>query len=223
MNDKITIRKATEKDIPFLREAIKEAEKSGTEKISYCTLFSINDEKLDEIIFQVLMEDIEGQELCVSHFLIAEVDNQYAGACSAWVEAIDGSFSSIIKANILFYFLGDKICTRAADNLKLMEDINIAREKNAIQIESVYVKEQYRGLGIANQIIQEQINQLSNTNKSDNKVQIILAKTNDKTYKAYQKMGFKTTIEKHSNKPEIEKLLPSNSRIMMEMPVHKTF
>jgi ribosomal protein S18 acetylase RimI-like enzyme len=217
MNDKITIRKATEKDIPFLREAIKEAEKSGTDKISYCTLFSITEEKLDEIIYQVLMEDIEGQELCVSHFLIAEVENENAGACAAWIEGLDGSPSSIIKANILFYFLGDKICNRAAANLKLMEDININREKNAIQIESVYVKEKYRGMGIANQIIGEHVKFLATKNNTINKVQIILAKTNDKAYKAYQKFGFKTIIEKCSDKPEILNLLPSNCRIMMEM------
>ncbi len=217
MNKNITIRKANEKDIPFLREAIIEAEKSGTEKISYCKIFSINEEKLHEMLYQVLMEDIEGQELCINHFLIAEVDNEYAGACSAWIEGIDGSLSSIIKANILFYFLGDKICNRAAGNLKLMEDINIVREKNAIQIESVYVKENYRGLGIANQIIKEHIKNLVNNNNTINKVQIILVKTNDNAYKAYNKLGFKTTVEKCSDKPEILNLLPSNCRIMMEM------
>ena len=220
MKDKIIIRKATEKDIPFLREAIIEAEKSGTEKISYCTIFAIKEEKLNEMIFQVLMEDIEGQELCISHFLIAEVDNEYAGACAAWIEGADGSFSAIIKANILFYFLGDKICNSAAGNLKLMEDINIAREKNAIQIESVYVKEKYRGLGIANKIIQEQINLLSSEHKIAKKVQIILAKTNDKAFNAYQKLGFKVVAERLSKNPEIEKLLPSNCRIMMEMPIN---
>jgi len=220
MNNNIRIRKATEKDIPFLKEAIIEAEKSGTNKISYCTIFTLAEEKLNEMLYQVLIEDINGQELCISDFLIAEINNEYAGACSAWIEGINGSPSYILKANILFFFLGDKICNKAADNLKLMEDINIAREKNTIQIESVYVNKKYRGMGIGNLLIREQIKMLSEKNISVKKVQIILAKTNENAYKAYQKLGFKTTIEKCSDKKEILNLLPSNCRIMMEMSIN---
>ena len=71
MKTNISIRKATEKDIPFLIETIIAAEKSGTETIAYCSIFSLGKEEFTELLKNILEEDIQGQELCVSDFLIA--------------------------------------------------------------------------------------------------------------------------------------------------------
>ncbi|MDD5571070.1 MAG: GNAT family N-acetyltransferase [Bacteroidales bacterium] len=221
MKEKITIRRAEEKDIDFLIKAIIEAEKSGTDKISYCNIFKVNETELKNILKEILLEDIEGQELCISGFLIAEVNEKYAGAICSWIECENEVQSKIIKANILFHYLGKERCDNAAATFGFLENIHIEREKSCLQIESVYVENEFRGMGICNKLIKEHVKKHSGKNSSFKKVQIILAKTNDNAYKAYKKIGFEIVKEKFSDNTEILSILPSNRMILMECKTPK--
>ena len=78
---------------------------------------------------EVLAEDITGQELCVSGFLVAEMSGQLAGAVCSWVEGTKGKASTIIKGNVLLHFLGRERIAAAAAKLKLMEELTLAYER----------------------------------------------------------------------------------------------
>jgi len=147
MKTNISIRKATEKDIPFLIETIIAAEKSGTETIAYCSIFSLGKEEFTELLKNILEEDIQGQELCVSDFLIAEEKGISVGACCGWIEGENGTSSSL-KANILHYFLGEEKIAEAQGIMKIADALHIEREADALQLESIYIRTEYRGKGI---------------------------------------------------------------------------
>ncbi|MFA6924250.1 MAG: GNAT family N-acetyltransferase [Bacteroidales bacterium] len=221
MKKNIIIRKAEEKDIDFLIKAIIEAEKSGTDKISYCNIFSASESELKNILKEILIEDIEGQELCISGFLIAEIDGKYAGAICSWLECKNDVQSKFIKSNILFHYFGKERCDNAAANFEFLEDLHIEREKNCLQIESVYVENEFRGMGICKELIKEHIKKHSAQNSSFKKVQIILAKTNKNAYKAYKKLGFEIVQGKFSDNKKILSILPSNRMILMECNIEK--
>ena len=53
-NEAMEIKKATENDIPFLVETIVAAEKSGTSVFSYATLFEVNENKVKEVLTEIL-------------------------------------------------------------------------------------------------------------------------------------------------------------------------
>ena len=76
------IRQAGAEDIDFLIEAIIEAEKSGSEMISYCGIFGLSQAELIELMRKMLAEDLEGQQLCISGFAIACVCCWGLPACS---------------------------------------------------------------------------------------------------------------------------------------------
>jgi hypothetical protein len=79
-DDAFTIRRAVATDIPFLVDVIISAERSGTDKLSYSTLFDLPEAHVRRLLAEMLAEDVTGQELCVSGFLIAEVLHECAGA-----------------------------------------------------------------------------------------------------------------------------------------------
>lgn len=212
----IEVRKAADADIPFLVEAIIAAEKSGTDKLSYCTIFKLEESELRTLLSELLSEDITGQELCVSGFLVAEIDGQLAGAVCSWVEGAEGKPSAILKGNVLLHFFGRERITAAAATLKLMEELSLERTPGALQLESVYVPRQHRGRGICGRLLtaHEQIARAEYPSVS--KAQILLAKTNDSAYKAYEKSGFSITDEQESHDPRVLELLPASCRILME-------
>jgi ribosomal protein S18 acetylase RimI-like enzyme len=212
----ISIRKASEDDKDFLITSIIEAEKSGSDMISYCTIFSISEKELRILLEQILDEEIEGQELCISNFLIAEVDGEKAAASSTWIEMESGMSSSMIKSNLFLFLAGMDVIRNAGPSLHLMSDINIARGENALQVECVFTAEKYRGLGLGKQLIDEHIRLKQQAEILFDKVQVILLGNNSSAQKAYEKAGFSVVQQKTCTDNAILNLLPCNTKILME-------
>ncbi len=212
----ITIRRAAESDKDFLITAIIEAEKSGSDMVSYCSIFSISQAELKELLSNILDEDIEGQEMYIRDFLIAEVDGEPAAAVSAWIENETGLSSNMIKTNLLMYFLDRDIMMNATPYLKLMNEVNIHREANALQVECIYTSEKFRGLGLSGKLINEHIRLKLEGGATFNKVQVILLKNNQSARKAYVKAGFSVVQEKTCPDKAILKLLSCDTKILME-------
>jgi ribosomal protein S18 acetylase RimI-like enzyme len=219
MNENIRIHKATHKDLDFIVDTIIEAEKSGTEKISYCNIFEINESDLRSIIRNILEEDIEGQELCLSGFMVAESEGKAAGAVCSWVEAKEGSPSSIIKASILHYFIKKENLEKASSKKEMLELLNIEREPGTIQIESVYVHNNFRGMGVSGMLVLENIKKHLCLDDKLEKVQIQLAGNNDSAFNSYRKLGFEIKKKKVCDNKKILDILPSDSKVLMEVSV----
>ena len=210
------IRKATEADKEFLITSILEAEKSGGNVISYCAIFNITEDELRTALGNMLDEDMEGQELNISGFLVAEVDGERAAALNTWVENANGMSSSMIKSNLLMYFIDRQAILNAAPSMALMNEVAIHRDDNALQIECVYTAEKYRGMGLSSKLINEHIRQKQEAGATFDKVQVILLKNNESAQRAYAKAGFAAIAEKHCSDPAILKLMPCDTKILME-------
>ena len=146
MVEGITFRQAQEADLDFVVEAILEADRSPGSRTSYCTLFEIEERDFPSILQSMLEEEIEGQELCLSGFLLATVEGEPAGGLSGWVEGEAGLPSGILKVNLLAHVLGRERIARAAERLRVASELEHRREKGAIQLESIYVREAFRNL-----------------------------------------------------------------------------
>lgn len=212
----IVIRKAQDTDKDFLINAIIETEKSGSEMISYCRIFSISESDLRKLLGDILDEEVEGQELCISHFLIAEVDGEPAATVSAWIEKESGIASSILKSNILMYFLDAEVIRAAMPALTLMNEVSFNREEGALQIECVYTLEKYRGMGLAGSIIEEHIRVSRDAGSDLKKVQVILLENNAPAKRAYEKLGFEYIAARKCSDDAILNILPCNAKILME-------
>jgi ribosomal protein S18 acetylase RimI-like enzyme len=212
----LVIRKAQDTDKDFLINAIIETEKSGSEMISYCAIFSISESDLRKLLADILDEAVEGQELCISNFLIAEVDGEPAATISAWIEKESGVASSILKSNILMYFLGADVIRAAMPALTLMNEVSFNREEGALQIECVYTLEKYRGMGLAGSIIEEHIRISQEAGSDLEKVQVILLENNAAARRAYEKAGFRYVSARQCANNAILSILPCNTKILME-------
>jgi ribosomal protein S18 acetylase RimI-like enzyme len=212
----IVIRKATNADKEFIITSIIEAEKSGSNVVSYCQIFSIDETTFRSILNNILDEDMEGQELCLSGFLIAEADGIKAAAISAWIEQETGMASGVIKSNLLMYFIDREMLVNAVPSIALMNNVSINRDEKALQIECVYTSPEYRGMGLVKQLINEHINQKQKAGALFDKVQIILLKNNTNAIKSYQKAGFTIVKEKTCSDQSILQILPCDTKILME-------
>jgi hypothetical protein len=217
----IELRRATKADVDFIVKAIMGAEKSGTDKLSYATVFGLNESQVEEILKDTIMEDIPGNELCISGFMLAIIEGVPSGAVCSWIEGADDIPSAILKANILYHFLGTEILERASQYSQLLDQLNIPRESGAIQIESVFVDNKFRGLGVSNKIILEQIKESIQNGPEVKKVQIQLAGNNESALRSYLKLGFKTKVTKQCDDKKILDLLPSDAKIMMELSIEE--
>jgi len=158
--DNITFRDANINDIPFLVETIIEAEKAGTDKLSYSSIFGLTIEECRKFITEMLFEEVDGCELSISNYLLAEKDGKVIAALSAWIEGEESVPSAMIKGNLLNYILPKRCIERAAQLNDIVHDLHIDYIQNTIQIGSGYVTKEYRGNNLLGSLIDKKIKYL---------------------------------------------------------------
>jgi ribosomal protein S18 acetylase RimI-like enzyme len=210
-----SIRNATLSDIAFLTDAVIAAEKSGTETLSYCTIFGLTEIEARKYVAEMFMEEIDGCELSVSSYLVAESENKVVAAVGAWVEGVEGMPSSILKGNLLNYTLPKHCIEKAAGLNHLSKELQLTYIHNSIQIGIVYVHESFRGLGLANILIEEQLRKLKQLSPEINEAYLQVFGNNTAGIRSYKKLDFGIYEEKFSDKAEIETYFPGRHKILM--------
>lgn len=215
----ITIRNATLGDIPFLVETIIEAEKSGTPILSYTTIFGLIEEDVKKYIALMLEEEIDGCELSISAFLLAEFRGETIGAVCAWVEGLEGVSSTILKGNLLRFTLPQH-CFESISLLNhLIRELHIDYIADTIQIGLVYVAEKARGQGLVQKLLSKKIEQLKQANLKINDAYVQVFGHNFAAIKSYEKLGFETIEYKIARNKEITNYLPSDSKLLMKLNI----
>jgi len=214
--DEFIIRKAIINDVSFLVNTIIEAEKSGTDKLSYSTIFGLSEEKTKKYIADMLLEEIDGCELSISSFLVAEINGQVAAALSAWIEGFYGIPSAVLKGNLLNYSLPKESIEKATLVNSLIREIHIEYTQNSIQIGAGYVSKDFRGNNLLGRLNSEIIDRLSRIKPDVSEVYAQIFSCNTPSVKTYEKANFKVIMIKESSNQEILKYLPSNKKILMK-------
>ncbi|CAN5477255.1 hypothetical protein BH11BAC1_BH11BAC1_11840 [soil metagenome] len=212
----LVMRKGEARDIPFLIDTIVAAEKSGTEKFSYSAIFEMPEAEIRKIFADILAEDVQGQELCYSDYLVGEVNGKFAGAVAAWIEGESGQESSVRKAMLLNYFFPEANMLKAMEKRKLLDQIHFDPDFGTLVIDIGLTLPEFRGQGILAKLMLEQT-RLYQELRPDVKVsQIHIMKNNAIAYHIYSKLGYYTIREKTCNDPVILQWLPSDTQVVME-------
>lgn len=210
------IRQAGVDDVPFLVDTIIEAEKSGTNIFTYSTIFGLTEQDARKYIGNMLMEEIDGCELSISAFLLAEKGGQIAAAVGAWVEGLEGVPSSMLKGNLLSFSL-PKVCIEKASTLNnLVKALHIEYKDKTIQIGLVYVSADFRGLGLANTLIEAQLTRLQELSPGLTESFVQVFGSNKAAIRSYEKSGYNIVLEKHSDDPRMAEHFPSSSKVLMK-------
>jgi len=216
MIDNLIFRKANDDDIEFVIEAIIESEKSGSDMVSSCKIFNFTENEFKNILKEILLQDIPNYDYYLSGFLIAEFNGEKIGTVGSWLEAADGTASGMVKATVLFQYLGAAKFKEINKNTKVIKGLTLNREPGNLQLEHGYTKEKFRRQGIFTNVIKRNIKEnLQHHNFS--KVQGILFNENYKSFKAHLKLGYNVIEEKKVEDPEILKYFPYNSKVLMEL------
>jgi hypothetical protein len=212
----LIIRQATIKDVPFLVDTIIEAEKSGTDILSYSTIFGLSEEESRKYIADMLSEEVDGCELSISSFLIAEFNGKIAAALSVWVEGKEGISSAVLKGNLLNCTLPKKCLKRAMKLNEILHEIHIEYLPNTIQIGAGYVASEFRGNNLLGLLTTEIIARLLKINPNMTSVYAQIFSCNAPSIRTYEKANFIVVMIKESSREEILHYLPSNKKILMK-------
>jgi len=203
-------------DIPFLTETIIQAEKSGTEILSYKEIFGLQELEIRNIIKDILLEEIDGCELSVSSFLIAESNGVIAGAIASWIEGHFGSSSSFLKANLLSYYLPKSSIEKASGINHIINELNIDHLKDSFQLGLVYISNVFRGMNLVSKMINHQISEFKLIRPEINEMYVQVFGNNIPAIKTYQKSNFEIIFKKEVTNKEILNYLPCNEKLLMK-------
>lgn len=205
------IRIATTNDIPFLVESVIEAEKAGSDIISYCSLFNINQQKLSEIINNAFTDEVGVVVWDVNTWIVLEDSqgNTIAGLAS-WIES-DNLASEKQKFQYLNYVLRPDLNDKDfKTKISQLQKGALPRNKNSRQLDFLYTNPNFRGKGIMKMLIGYAIN-----NCSESCLQLQVLSSNYSAIKLYEKMGFIEERRLTCNGLKSKGLLADDTKICM--------
>lgn len=215
--DGVIIRQAIPEDIPFLAKTIVEAEKSGTEHAIMAKYFGISDEELRMYMEKALEEGVEGCDISLSGFIVAEYNGVPISTQGGWMEGCnDGMPSEILKTNLLMHTFPREIILRTRENAEIAKDLHIERKMGTYQFEFSYTEPEFRGQHLVPMCIHEHLKRAVNLYHAK-MAQCHPLEINIKSIRAKERGGFHIVKRFVSNNPRILEIYPSNTMLLMEM------
>lgn len=214
------IRNAEVKDIPFLSTAIIAAEKGRSDKMSFATLFNLSEEEAKNCIIKMLEEEVDGCELSVSSFLVADYEGEPVAAFGAWIECFEGNLpSKILKSNLILHTFSQESVAFFKTKLHIIKDIILEREPMTLQLEYIYIADKHIGKGLDSAFIIKSEENALRAFPGLKKVQGQLYKNNIFAVIALRKKNFNIAVNSFSDHPEILNYLPYNQKLLMEKTI----
>lgn len=213
--DEIIFRNATLDDIPFLVDTIIEAEKSGTERLTYTTIFGLSEEESRKYLADMLLEEVDGCELSVSSFLVAESEGKVVAAVSVWIEGLEGISSSVLKGNLLSYSLPKDCIERAASIFPVIRDLQMEYQQNTIILGNGHVLKEYRGHNLLGKLMDEKMKSLSLLRPDITEAYAQVFECNAPSLRTCEKLGFVPALIKKSENEDVIQYLPYHSKVLL--------
>lgn len=215
-SEKLIIRPATLEDIEFIVTTIIEAEKSSTDKIGPANYFELTEDDYRKYLMQMLEEGIDGCELSINSFVVAEYEGTVVAARGGWLEG-DNEYhvsSSLLKSNLFAFILPKENLLKGQSKYDIVKDIMIERDMGVYQFENSYTKPDFRGYHIMAYLDNWHIKRA--IEKGAKKVQVVVCEGNEKALKARQRTGFHTVKKYTSHHPFIRDYYPDDTLLLME-------
>lgn len=214
--DNLIIRPATLEDIDFVVTAIIEAEKSSTDKIGPANYFEITEADYRKYLIQMLEEEIDGCEISINNFVVAEYDGEIVAAQSGWLEGDneDCSSSSMIKSNLFAYFLPKENLLKGQCKYDIIKGLMIERGMGVYQLEYSYTKPEFRGYHIMTMLDAYHFKKAKE--KGAKKIQVHVSKGNKKALKARERSGFHAVEYFTSSHPQVKEYYPDDTIVLFE-------
>ena len=215
--NKLIIRPAKLKDVEFIATTIIEAEKSGTDKIGPANYFEVSEIEYRMYLIQMLEEEIDGCEISLSSFVVAEYDGQVVAARGGWLEGDneDGMSSSMLKSNLFAFILPKENLMKGQNKYEIVKDIMIEREMGTYQLENSYTLAEYRGYHIMAKLDGYHLDLARQ--KGVKKVQAHVSNENERSIKACERSGFHIVKKFTSHHPQVKEYYPDDTMVLLEM------
>lgn len=215
--NKLVIRPAEMKDVEFIATTIIEAEKSGTDKIGPANYFEVSENDYRKYLIQMLEEEIDGCEVSLSSFVVAEYEGQVVAARGGWLEGEneDGMSSSMLKSNLFAFILPKDNLMKGQGKYDIVKDIMIEREMGTYQLENSYTLPEFRGFHIMAKLDGYHLDLARS--KGVKKVQAHVSNENERSIKACERSGFHIVKKFTSNHPQVKEYYPDDTMVLLEM------
>ena len=210
---KYIFRRATIDDIDFIVDVIVNAEKGGTEKLGFANLFGISEQVARHLLNEMLEEEIDGCELSISSFIIAEYEGVPVSAFAGWIEGEneDSMPSSLLKSNLIAYYLPKDCLENSMARADAVKDLQIERELGTYQLEYSYTVLEHRGHGLVGKIIEEHCRLARQSGKE----YVHTFANNEPAVAVYKKSGFREMQNFVSDNPKAKEYYPYNEVILL--------
>lgn len=214
--NKLIIRKAILSDAEFIATTIVEAEKSGTNRLGTANYFEITEDEYRNYLIQMLEEEIDGCEISLSSFVVAEYEGMPVAARGGWLECDneDNMPSALLKANLFGYVLPKEKLLIGQSKYEIVKDIQIDREPGTYQLENSFTKEEFRGNHIMGKLDAFHIDIAKE--KGVKKIQAHVFLNNEQSMRACERSGFKIVKHYVSNHPKTKDYYPDNIMVLLE-------
>lgn len=213
-------KRATLDDVDFVADIIMEAEKSMTSRNGLANMFDLSESECKKYVIEILKEEMDGCELSLSSFILAFHNDEPVAGMGGWLEGADDMPSSVIKSNLIGYYFPKSNLLKFKEKLAVVKDIQIPRESGTYQMEYAYIKSEYTGYFLFNDLDEKHIEFASSLTPKPTKIQSHVFANNSIVLKLHEMMGFKKVATFHSDNPLTKQYFPDDTVVLIEKELY---
>lgn len=209
-------KRATLDNVDFVADIIIEAEKSMTGRNGLANMFDLSEDDFRKCIIEILKEEVDGCELSLSSFILAFYDGEPVAGMGGWLEGAEELPSSIIKSNLIGFCFPKKNVLSFRDKLDIVKDIQIPREMGTYQMEYAFVKKEFTGYFLFNDLDERHIEYALSLMPKPTKIQGHVFACNKLVIRLHEMLGFKVVASYHSKHPLTKQYFPDDTVLLIE-------
>ena len=178
---------ALSSQLGFIIDAILAAERVPIGRTMYESVFGISVDELRLFLSETLMQDSIGRPLSLGAFRVLTEGGEPIACCAAWVEPRDGMASGTWTAMALSRHIGMSRFRSRSGAVRTLAEVSPRRSPGILQLESFFVRPEYRGRGLTRRLIDESLRADDTGNV---RAEIGLLEENSSAMGAYSAAGF---------------------------------
>lgn len=217
MTNDLIIDHASAADVDFIVDTIIESDKSSTNVISACNIFTMSEDEYREALKQILLEDFPNSEYSLSSFHVARLGSERVGALCSWVEGAVGLSNGVIKASLLMNFIEKDKLVSTGKKLEIINGMSFERQPNSVQLEYGYVIVSKRRKKVFTRLILSCLKEHINFESGVTSAETVLFEDNKKSYDAFINLQFNIKQKKIVENKDVYNVFPYNKKVLMNL------
>ena len=216
-NKSLKYRKAESKDQEQLIDLTIQAFNGYNGRSLLESIFDISRIDFREIVRLLFESKIANNEFDLNSYFVLEDQGEIVSCLAGWLEGAEEIESERLLPNMVLNWVGAEKWLEQRELIEKASSLNLSRESGKIQVENMFLKQNFRGTSSFFKIYYRTVDQLFNAHAEADVIQSRFFSSNKKAIRIARHIGYDVVGESSFDISPLNKYFPNEGLVMTEL------